>query len=49
MDAAVDVFRERFDQRDTTDLETSGEKSEDVAVLHEVPVEEAAVKTMGAL
>jgi hypothetical protein len=48
MEAVVDVFKERLDKMDTTDLETSGEKLEAVAVLQEIPNEEAAVKNIGA-
>jgi hypothetical protein len=49
MEAVVDVFRERLDKMDTTDLETTREKLEAIVVHQEVPNKEAAVKTIGAL
>jgi hypothetical protein len=49
MEAAVDVFEERLDKMDTTDFEANREESEAVTVYQEVPNEEAAVETVGAL
>jgi hypothetical protein len=49
VEAAVGVFEERLGKVDITDLEANREKSEDVAVYQEVPDEEAAVETIGAL
>jgi chromosome segregation ATPase len=48
MEAALGVFEERLDKMDVTDLEANREKSEGVAVRHEVHDEEAAMDTIGA-
>jgi hypothetical protein len=45
----VDVFEERLNKMDTTDLEANREKSEAVAVRQEVPNKEAEVETILAL
>jgi hypothetical protein len=49
VEAVVDVFEERFYQMDTTDLEANQENLDTVVEHQEVPKEEAAVKTLGAL
>jgi hypothetical protein len=45
----MDVFEERLDKMDTMDLEASREKSEAISVHQEVPKDEGAVETIGAL
>jgi hypothetical protein len=49
MEVSVHVFEESLNKMDTMDLEASWEKSEAVAVDQEVPKEEAAVATIGAV
>jgi hypothetical protein len=44
----MDVFKERFDKMDTTDLEANPEEKETIAEQQEVPNEEAAVEMIGA-
>jgi hypothetical protein len=46
MEAVVDVFKERLNKMNTTDLEASAENLETVAACQEVPNEEAAVETI---
>jgi hypothetical protein len=45
----MDVFEERLDKMDTTDLEANPEEKETVAEQQEVPNEEAAVEMIGAV
>jgi hypothetical protein len=45
----MDVFEERLNKMDTTDLEANREKSEAAAVLQEVFNEEAEMETLGEL
>jgi hypothetical protein len=49
MEAAVELFEERLNKMETTDLETKRGNSEAVAYQQEVPNEEAEVETVGAL
>jgi hypothetical protein len=49
MEAAVDVFEERLDKMDTTDLEANPEETEAVVERQEIQNEEAAVGTFRAL
>jgi hypothetical protein len=49
MEAAVDVFEERLNEMDTTDLEGNREYSEAVAEKQDVPKGEAAVANIGPL
>jgi hypothetical protein len=49
MEAVEDAFEENLDKMDTADLETNRGKSESVAEHHEVPTEDVAVETVGAL
>jgi hypothetical protein len=44
MESAMDVFKERLDEVDTTDLETNREKSKTVVAHQEIPNEGAAVE-----
>jgi hypothetical protein len=43
MEAVVDVFEERLNKTDTTDLEANWETSEAVTEQQDAPKEEAAV------
>jgi hypothetical protein len=46
----VDVFEEKLNRVDTTDLKANGLKNSEAVTVHqEVPNEEAAVQTIGAL
>jgi hypothetical protein len=49
METAVDAFEERLNKMNTMNLEAKQEKLEAVAEQQEVPKEEAAVETIGAL
>jgi phage-related minor tail protein len=48
MEDAVNVFKERLNKMDTTDLEANREMSEVVAEQHDIPKEDDGVKTIGA-
>jgi hypothetical protein len=48
MEAMVDVFEERLNRMDNTDLEANRENSEVVVVHQEFPNKEATVETVGA-
>jgi hypothetical protein len=49
MGVTVNVFEERLDKMDTTDLEANRQKLDTIAVYQDVPNEEAAVETIRAL
>jgi hypothetical protein len=49
MKAAVDVFEERLNKMDITDLEANREKSETIAEQQDAPKEEVVEETVGAL